>query len=233
MNRIVSGLGSRGRTTLAALATLALLMGVTGCDSGEDAEMPDVQSRQLDVALSDIERAGFSDEVEIVGGGMFGVVDESNWQVCEQEPAAGEPIGSAPRLTVDRSCEDADDSDAEAEETDGEDVQPEEEGNGDDAESQQVADAPKDDKPKKKQQQGGADTFTMPALVGFNLQDAQDVLQSLGSFLLTQTDATGQGRFQVLDSGWKVCYQNPQPGAATSFLKLVELGAVKLEEQCP
>ena len=67
--------------------------------------MPDVVGKRLDVALSDVERAGFSDEVEVLGGGFFGVVDESNWKVCEQSPAAGELV-SAPRLTVDRTCDD-------------------------------------------------------------------------------------------------------------------------------
>lgn len=78
-----------------------------GCASGEsapDAVMPAVVGEQLDVALSDIERAGFDDDVEVVGGGTFGVVVESNWQVCEQTPAAGEAL-TAPRLTVDRSCD--------------------------------------------------------------------------------------------------------------------------------
>lgn len=77
------------------------------------------------------------------------------------------------------------------------------------------------------------ETFKMPALVGANLQVAQDELQALGSFFLTQTDATGEGRFQVLDANWKVCYQDPKAGAETSVLELVELGAVKLEEICP
>lgn len=35
---------------------------------------------------------------------MFGVVDESNWEVCEQLPGAGSTVTDAPRLTVDRSC---------------------------------------------------------------------------------------------------------------------------------
>lgn len=38
---------------------------------------------------------------------MFGVVDETNWVVCEQEPAAGEEI-SDPRLVVDRECASSD-----------------------------------------------------------------------------------------------------------------------------
>jgi hypothetical protein len=75
--------------------------------------------------------------------------------------------------------------------------------------------------------------FKMPALVGANLQDAQDTLQVLGSYVLTQTDATGMERFQVLDSGWKVCGQRPRAGARVPVDKMVELMAVKLDEACP
>ncbi|MDJ0349664.1 PASTA domain-containing protein [Cryobacterium sp. PH29-G1] len=67
--------------------------------------MPDVVGKQLDVALSDVERAGFGDDVEVLGGGMFGVVDESNWTVCSQEPENGTKVDTAPRLTVDRTCD--------------------------------------------------------------------------------------------------------------------------------
>lgn len=69
--------------------------------------MPDVAGTQLDAAKSDIERAGFGGEVEVLGGGMFGIVNESNWQVCEQLPPAGETVTDTPRLTVARSCETA------------------------------------------------------------------------------------------------------------------------------
>jgi Domain of unknown function (DUF4839) len=92
------------------LATaLALVVGLGGCSSDQDTgigaatAMPTVQGLRLDVALSDIKRAGFGDDVEVVGGGVFGVVDESNWMVCEQSPAAGQALTS-PRLTVDREC---------------------------------------------------------------------------------------------------------------------------------
>lgn len=88
----------------------AIVVGFTGCGSDQDAAtnpvMPGVVGLQLDVALSDVERAGFEDEVEVLSGGVFGVVDESNWQVCEQLPAAGEAVTETPRLTVDRSCPD-------------------------------------------------------------------------------------------------------------------------------
>ena len=66
--------------------------------------MPEVVGERLDVAKSDIGRAGIEGETEILGGGTFGVVDDSNWTVCEQLPAAGSPVNGPPRLIVDRSC---------------------------------------------------------------------------------------------------------------------------------
>lgn len=99
------------------VAGFALVLGLASCGESEQAAvtktvMPDVKGRQLDVALSDVKRAGFEDEVEVDGGGTFGVVDESNWQVCDQLPAPGDAIKEAPRLTVDRSCDDGSSSEA-------------------------------------------------------------------------------------------------------------------------
>ncbi|PFG41426.1 uncharacterized protein DUF4839 [Isoptericola jiangsuensis] len=81
-----------------------ILAVVAGCSDGEPPTMPDVVGQQLDVALSDIDRAGISDEAEIIGGGLFGVVDESNWTVCDQLPLAGDAAVEQPRLTVERAC---------------------------------------------------------------------------------------------------------------------------------
>ena len=76
------------------------------------------------------------------------------------------------------------------------------------------------------------ETFTMPALVGMNLQLAQDTLQALDSYVLVQDDAAGLGRFQVLDANWQVCTQDPAPGDVMPISTLVTLGAVKLDETC-
>ena len=73
----------------------------------------------------------------------------------------------------------------------------------------------------------------MPDLVGDALQLAQDKLQSLGSYVLDQEDALGLGRLQVLDSNWKVCDQEPPPGAQLSEDDTVTLFCVQLEEACP
>ncbi len=68
--------------------------------------MPNVTGQRLDLAESHLQRAGFDPtKITIVGGGTFGVVVKSNWQVCTQAPAPGEVVSSGPRLSVGRTCE--------------------------------------------------------------------------------------------------------------------------------
>lgn len=94
------------------VVALAIALGFAGCGSDQNPVMPDVTGKQVDVAKGAIEDAGFEDEVKVDGGGVFGVIDESNWEVCDQSPRAGEAVSDAPRLTVDRSCDDAERSEA-------------------------------------------------------------------------------------------------------------------------
>ena len=75
--------------------------------------------------------------------------------------------------------------------------------------------------------------FVMPDVTGLSLQDAQDQLQALGSFLMDQEDATDQGRTQINDSNWTVCTQDPAPGTVHSKLAIVTLYSVKKDEACP
>lgn len=74
--------------------------------------------------------------------------------------------------------------------------------------------------------------FTMPRVVGMNLQLAQDLLQSKGSYILDQVDHKGLFRFQVLDSNWKVCKQSPAAGKVVLASTVVTLSSVKLTERC-
>src|SRR4051795_12399492 len=85
---------------------VATLVGFSGCGSEKNAVMPDVTGKKLDVAKSAIKDVGFEDEVKVDGGGVFGVVKESNWEVCDQSPAAGQVVSDAPRLIIARSCRD-------------------------------------------------------------------------------------------------------------------------------
>jgi hypothetical protein len=87
-----------------SVVAVALTLSIAGCGGGEAPAMPDVVGSALDVAKSDLKRAGVTQDVEVIGGGLFGVVDEGNWLVCEQLPEPGAPVTEQPRLTVDRSC---------------------------------------------------------------------------------------------------------------------------------
>ena len=73
----------------------------------------------------------------------------------------------------------------------------------------------------------------MPNLVGTQLQRAQDLLQSKGSYLMDQEDALGTGRLQINDRNWKVCKQDPLAGVTVDPTQMVTLYSVKLEESCP
>lgn len=76
-------------------------------------------------------------------------------------------------------------------------------------------------------------TFTMPDLLGQNLQEAQNALQGMGSREMDQQDASGQERLQVLDSNWQVCTQEPTSGREVPVDTEVVLASVKLDEVCP
>jgi Domain of unknown function (DUF4839)/PASTA domain len=87
-----------------AVVAIAALAGCGGDKASTT--MPDVTGKKLDDAKSAIKDAGYGDEVKVDGGGLFGVVVESNWEVCEQNPAAGTTVAGKPTLTVARSCVD-------------------------------------------------------------------------------------------------------------------------------
>ncbi len=78
-------------------------------------------------------------------------------------------------------------------------------------------------------------SWTMPNLVGSNLQEAQNTIQRLTKFgiaVTTSHDATGAERQQVLDRNWRVCSQNIPPGATINTSTMIDFGAVKLSESC-
>jgi hypothetical protein len=74
--------------------------------------MPDVEGLRLDIAKSDLAKVGLVEgRVEVVGGGALGVVNESNWVVCDQQPDPGHAVSNKARVSVDREgrCGDGDD----------------------------------------------------------------------------------------------------------------------------
>jgi hypothetical protein len=225
----------------AALFCVAALAALTGCAAGTASStppatqapavvaMPEVTGAQLDVALSDLARFGIPEEdVEIVGGGTFGVVNESAWLVCSQDPAAGEEA-VAVRVIVDRSCDEAQEPAADV-------TSPEPEDSTDDSESAEPDDSTGADDSADDESTDAAsepEPFEMPNLVGQNLQDAQDLLQTFDSYLLDQEDASGLDRMQMVDANWTVCEQDPAPGMSTTVEDVVTLWSVKLDETCP
>ncbi len=76
----------------------------------------------------------------------------------------------------------------------------------------------------------------MPDLNGENLQDAQDIIQSVtyGAIVITFShDATDDERTQVLDAGWVVCDQSIPAGESLTMESLIDFGVVPLFETCP
>jgi hypothetical protein len=69
---------------------------------GSDEAIPDLVGERLDVAESELEDLGIA--YEEIGGGTFGAIDESAWEVCKTRPAAGEPA-QVVKLIVDRPGE--------------------------------------------------------------------------------------------------------------------------------
>jgi beta-lactam-binding protein with PASTA domain len=69
----------------------------------EGTAVPALVGQRLDVALDRLESAGLKGEVR--GGGVFGVVDEGNWRVVDQDPSKGARLrqGDTVRLDVDRT----------------------------------------------------------------------------------------------------------------------------------
>jgi cytoskeletal protein RodZ len=66
--------------------------------------VPGVAGQRLDVARVHLHDAGYVDtDIEVIGGGTFGVIVEANWLVCSTEPSPGAPADHV-RLIVDRTC---------------------------------------------------------------------------------------------------------------------------------
>ncbi|MFG3170583.1 PASTA domain-containing protein [Streptomyces sp. NPDC048200] len=71
---------------------------------------------------------------------------------------------------------------------------------------------------------------TMPNFAGKAVKVARGALDS--GMSITVNDATGDSRFVLMESNWKVCSQKPAAGAALNG-QPVTFNAVKFEEPCP
>ncbi|WP_238987779.1 PASTA domain-containing protein [Mycolicibacterium vanbaalenii] len=81
-----------------------------------------------------------------------------------------------------------------------------------------------------------ASSWTMPNLIGRDLQAAQDAIQALTDYAIafsTSTDLTGAARAQLMDRNWQVCSSSPPAGSTLTAGTPVDFGVVKMSEQCP
>jgi hypothetical protein len=60
--------------------------------------VPALVGQRLDVALDRLERSKFTADVE--GGGLFGIVEEHNWEVVEQSPGPGTMLEQGSQVTL-------------------------------------------------------------------------------------------------------------------------------------
>jgi beta-lactam-binding protein with PASTA domain len=95
---LISGLAAAG----AAVVVIAIVASSGGLGSGGRHVVPELRGQRLDVAEAKLDAIGLDSDMK--GGGTFGVVVESHWRVCDQEPLAGATAGSV-LLVVDRECE--------------------------------------------------------------------------------------------------------------------------------
>ncbi|WP_328223648.1 MULTISPECIES: hypothetical protein [unclassified Streptomyces] len=87
-----------------------------------------------------------------------------------------------------------------------------------------------EDCPAEDQSAPSAASGTMPDLKGKSVKAARSALDSGTS--ITVTDASGDGRFVLVESNWQVCTQTPEAGAKSDGPS-VEFTAVKFDESCP
>jgi beta-lactam-binding protein with PASTA domain len=80
-------------------------------------------------------------------------------------------------------------------------------------------------------------SWTMPNVIGMDLQGAQDAIQSVSGgqvWFSSSTDLTGQDRAQLSDRNWQVCSSTPAPGATFTVSTKIDFGVVRIDsEECP
>jgi hypothetical protein len=70
-----------------SLISAASVLALAGCGSNEPQVVPDVRHERLDVAEERLDSLGLG--YEEIGGGTFGIVVRSEWEVCRQERLRG------------------------------------------------------------------------------------------------------------------------------------------------
>jgi beta-lactam-binding protein with PASTA domain len=85
-------------------------------------------------------------------------------------------------------------------------------------------------KPTDDTSAGQVTESVVPEVVCLDLQKAQDALRAAGFYVLTSSDASGQGRQQLVDRNWVVVTQSEPAGSSPNPTTRIDLGTVKLGE---
>lgn len=75
-----------------------------------------------------------------------------------------------------------------------------------------------------------ADCIVLPDVTGMNHQKGQDVIRAKGLLNIRDKDATGKGRFLIIDSNWLGVRQTPSGGTCVGLLTKITLYAKKIGE---
>jgi beta-lactam-binding protein with PASTA domain len=73
-------------------------------------------------------------------------------------------------------------------------------------------------------------SIEVPNVVGIDHQLAQDTMQAVGLYNLSEEDATGQDRLLIWDRNWTVVSQSPSPGSKVSEDQTIVLRSKKDDE---
>jgi beta-lactam-binding protein with PASTA domain len=97
------GVGGHSRTVTVARTVIVPAKAITtGGTVIVTTLVPPLVGERLDVAKDRLRRAGFDPDVK--GGGLFGVIKASNWDVVTQDPPPGTRLeqGSSVHLRIER-----------------------------------------------------------------------------------------------------------------------------------
>jgi len=94
--------GAKGATRTTTITRTVPVPATNGGTVIVTTAVPALVGERLTTARDRVERAGF--DLDVVGGGLLGVVVESNWEVVGQAPPAGEQReqGSTVQVEIER-----------------------------------------------------------------------------------------------------------------------------------
>lgn len=93
-----SGGGDPKTVTQVSVRTVTVNTLTTGGTVIVTTPVPPLVGQRLDVAKSRLHRSGF--DPHVTGGGILGILKDSNWNVVTQDPAAGTSLEQGSSVTI-------------------------------------------------------------------------------------------------------------------------------------